>query len=896
MPDWTKEIVRALEPLELRPEREREIADELATHLEDRYCEALGHGAGEQAARTVALAELSDVLVPELRRVEQPWHAVAPLGSQRRGPLVGQLSLDLRYALRSLRLSPGFTVVSLLTLAIGIGACTLMLSAVSAVLLRPLPYRNPEQLVTFWGTAPEKGLPEVAYPTGLAALYRERAHTLESFAAYTGGYGFNLSGKGDAEHIEGAAVSAEFFHVLGVAPMLGRVPLVAEADRHGAARVAVLSHSLWMRHFGGDSSVIGRPIDLSGAPATVVGVMPAGFDFPDRSDLWVPLYLEPSAFNCWCYNMIGRMRPGVRPDDVRGDIASVTDVFAISRQDIFPGAKPGGTRIVAMPLTQRLVGSVERQLLILLAAVACVLLIACANIANLLLARTARRVRELAVRCCLGASPSRIATQLLTESVLLSFGGAAIGAVLAAWGTSALRQLPTKQFPRIDQVRVDPTVLAVTIGVALFAGILCGLVPAWRATRVDLQDAIKSGIKGSDARSSRRTSNSFVVAQFALSLVLLVAAGLLLRSYERLARVTTGYHTDDVLTARVGVPWPRYDSAGVVRVFYQRLVEQVRALPDVRAVGVASQIPLTGGNTQDNIIAEGREPLGPNEPVRVANVRLVTPGYFDAIGTPLLRGRGVLASDDEHAPHVAVIDELFAKHFWPGEDPIGKRFYHGGDTASTRLITVVGVVANVKHSRLDEPGDLQEYQPFAQFVYWDAFLVVRTTSQRVGLVGEIRRAMKAIDPSVPLYDVRTMREAVDQSLGTRRLTDVLLAGFSLTALVLAAIGIYGVMSLGVNGRLREFGIRLALGAKPGTVRGLVLWQASWLAFGGVLIGLIGALATTRYLRTLLFGVGPLDWLTFVGVAVLLTATALIASYLPARRATKADPILALKAE
>jgi putative ABC transport system permease protein len=486
--------------------------------------------------------------------------------------------------------------------------------------------------------------------------------------------------------------------------------------------------------------------------------------------------------------------------------------------------------------------------------------------------------------------------QLLTESMLLSLGGAGIGAVLAAWGTSVLRRLPTKQFPRIDQIHVDSVVLAATISVALLAGILCGVVPAWRATRVDLQDAIKSGMKGSDARSSRRTSNSFVVAQFALSLVLLVGAGLLLRSYERLSRVTMGYRTDDVLTGRVGVPWPRYDSARTVRVFYDRLVNQVRGLPGVRAVGIASDIPLTDGNLQDNIIAEGKEPRSPNEPVRVATIRLVTPGYFAAIGTPLLRGRVILPSDDEHAPHVAVVDELFARHFWPGEDPIGKRFYHGGDTGSTRLVTVVGVVANVKHLRLDEEGDLQVYQPFAQFVNWDSYLVVRTTADRAGLVAEVRRAMKGIDPSVPLFDVHTMRDAVDQSLGTRLLTNVLLAGFAITALILAAIGIYGVMSIGVNGRLREFGIRLALGAKPGTVRGLVLVQAGWLALGGIVIGLAGAFATTRYLRALLFGVGPLDWLTFGGVAVLLSATALLATYLPARRATRADPLSALRAE
>ena len=896
MPEWRHDITRVLAPLQLRPEREREIADELATHLDDRYCEALGRGASDDEARAVALAELSDVLAPELARVETAWRSGEPLGAPRRTRRLDMFSQDVRYALRSLRLSPGFTSVSILTLAIGIGACTLMMSAVNAVLLKPLPYRDPGSLAAFWGTAPEKGLPEVAYPPGLAAVLRDRAHTLETFAAYSGGYGFNLTSNGDVERIDGVAVSADFFRVLGVQPLLGRVPSVTEAERNGPARVVVLSYSLWMRRFGGDASLVGRTIDLSNSPVTVVGVMPAGFAFPDRSAAWIPLYLDPTAFNCWCYSMIGRMRPGLTPNDVRRDVARVVDDFAMSRQDVFPGAKPGNTRIVAMTLANHLVGGVQRQLWILLAAVGCVLLVACANIANLLLARTAARTRELAVRCCLGASPGRIATQLLTESMLLAIVGAAIGAAFAAWGTSALRHLPTRQFPRIDQVHVDLLVLAATAGIAFLTGALCGLVPAWRATRVDLQDAIKNGVKGSDTRSSRRVSNGFVVAQFALSLLLLVGAGLLLRSYERLANVDTGYRPDNVLVARVGVPYPRYDSARVVRTLYLRLIDQVRALPGVRAVGLASLVPLTPGNPQDNVVAEGKEPKSPNEPVRVANIRLVTADYFAAIGTPLERGRLFLPSDDERAPRVAVVDELFARHFWPGEDPIGKRFKHGGDKSANPWVTVIGIVPNIKHTRLDEEGDLQVYEHFLQFTTWNNYLVVRSADDRAGLVAEMRRALKSIDPTIPLYEVRTMREAVDLSLGTRRLTNVLLEGFSLTALILAAIGIYGVMSLGVNGRLREFGIRLALGAKPAAVRALVLRQAALLALGGVTVGLSGALVTTRYLRALLFGVGPLDWITFASVAALLAATALVASYIPARRATRADPMLALRAE
>jgi putative ABC transport system permease protein len=351
-----------------------------------------------------------------------------------------------------------------------------------------------------------------------------------------------------------------------------------------------------------------------------------------------------------------------------------------------------------------------------------------------------------------------------------------------------------------------------------------------------------------------------------------------------------------VLVARMQAPYPRYDSARVVRALYGRLLEQVRALPGVKAVGLASLVPLTPGNQQDNVIAEGKEPKSPNEPVRVANVRFVTADYFAAIGTPLRRGRLFAPSDDDRAPRVAIVDELFAQHFWPGEDPIGKRFKHGGDTSSGRWVTVIGVVANIKHNRLDETGDLQLYEHFAQRTTWSNYLVLRSSAERGGLVAELRRVLKSIDPMIPLFDVHTMRDAVDLSLGTRRMTNVLLVGFSLTALLLAAIGIYGVMSLGVSGRMREFGIRTALGAKPGAVRGLVLRQAAWMALAGVAVGLVGAVATTRYLRALLFGVGPLDWLTFASVALVLAATALLASYIPARRATRADPMLALRAE
>jgi putative ABC transport system permease protein len=784
-------------------------------------------------------------------------------------------------------------LVAIATLALGIGACTLIFSAVDGVLLRPLPFKEPDRLVTFWGTAPEKGLPEVDIPEGLGVLYRDRARTLEQFAAY-GTTGFNLTGNGEAERVDGAAVSIGFFGVFGVAPLLGRTPAPGE-DAVDAKPVAVLSHALWQRRFGGDSAIVGKPITLSGKVGTIIGVMPATFDMPGRSDVWVPLHLDPRQFDCWCYSTVARMKPGLTPEDVRAEMAAITDDFGLGRRDVFPDARRGGARIVVMPISDRLVGSVQRPLIVLLLAVGCVLLIACANIANLMLARTAMRSREFAVRCCLGASARRIAVQMFTESILLSSFGAAAGAIFALWGAKWLRTLPPTLFPRIDQVGVDGTVLAFTSAIAVLTGILCGLAPAIRATRIDLQDAIKNGVRGSSTRGTRRVSDGFVVLQFALSLILLVSAGLLLRSYRHLATMDAGYRPNDVVVGRIQLPYPRYDSASVVQGFYGNVMERVKAFPGVTAVGLASRVPLTRGNPQANVVAEGKEPK-PGEPVRVANIRSVTPGYLAAIGTPLLRGRDFTSGDNDGSVRVAIVDETFAKHFWPSGDAIGRRFKVQGDKSTRPWFSVIGIVPNIKHARLDEPPDLQVYEPFAQSTTWVNYVIVRTAAAPEGVIAELRRQVKALDPLVPVFDVHTMSSAVDASLATRRLTNILLTAFSITALLLAAIGIYGVISIAVHGRFREFGIRAALGARGSDVRSLVIRHAVILALAGVGVGLAGAIWATRLLQGLLYGVGRFDSATFIGVAIVLTATALAASYLPARRATRADPMLALRGE
>jgi predicted permease len=899
MPDWTWEIARRLAPLTLAPEREAEIVQELTQHLEDCYGDALAHGATPEVAQAQAVAELdgSDVLAAALEGVERVAAPSALVGGA--GPGAGRLAAlaqDGRYALRGLRQRPGFSALAILTLALGIGATTTLFSVVDAVLLRPLAFPHPEQLITFFGSAPDKGLEEVSYPEGLFLVYHDRARSMQSMAAFDR-WGTTLTGSGDPERLDAGFVSTDFFTVLGTRPLLGRT-FVADDAKSDTAVVAVLGHAVWQRRFGGDSGLVGRTIRLDNFPVEVIGVMPAGFDYPDRVEVWLPMRLRATTFNCWCLNTVARLAPGRTADQARAEVERITAAFAANRRDIFPSYQPGGPGgggTVAMSLLQRTVGNVRRPLVVVLAAGGFVLLIACANIATLLLARGAARQRELAVRCCLGASRRRIAAQLLSESLVLSSVGAALGILLSIWGIGALRHLGADAVPRLDQTSVDPRVLGFGVALALVTGVLFGLAPALRASRVDHQLALKDGGRASASAGSRRLSDAFVVAQFAVSLVLLISAGLALKSFRNLLAVDPGYRVSQVLVARVPVPYPRYANDTVVRLFYERLLDGVRSIPGVHSAGIADRVPLSPGNTQDNVIAEGHEPRA-GEPVLVANVRSVTPDYFAAIGTPLRAGRTFTAGDRTGALRVAVVDESFARHFWPGEDPLGKRFRYGGDTTAGRWITVVGVVANVKHSALDETPSLQLYEPFAQRTTWNDYLVVKSGLPSADLAHTLRATLGAIDPLIPLYDVHTMQAALDRSLATRRITDTLLFVFALAALLLAAIGIYGVVSISVNARVQEFGVRLALGAQARDLLRLVLRHGAALAGVGIAIGLVGAFWLTRFLESLLFGVGRFDGLTLAAGVVVLTAAALGASLGPARRAARADVVRALKAE
>jgi predicted permease len=592
---------------------------------------------------------------------------------------------------------------------------------------------------------------------------------------------------------------------------------------------------------------------------------------------------------------VGRLADGATVEDARRELERLRDGFALNRPDIFPNAKPGGTRIIAVPLTTRLAGDVRTPLWILLASVGLVLFIGCANVANLMLARAAQRDREFAVRCAMGASPRRIRAQLLTEAGLILTAGLATGLLLTWWSLRLIRSLPGDRIPRVDEVALDPSVLLFGIGTAIVAGLVFAVVPAMRASRVDLQTVLHDGTRASSAAGARLTSDAFVVTQLALSMILLSGAGLLLRSFDNLMRVDTGYRVGQVLTAQVALPFQRYPNDTAVKQFFRQAIEQIGALPGVIRVGAASRAPLTPGNPQNNVIAEGREPR-PNEPTLVANVRYVTPGYFDAIGTPISAGRAFNEGDNASSLPVAIVDQSLVDRYWPGEDPIGKRIRHGGDPARDKWLTIVGVVPNIKHNRLDEDVSLQVYEPAEQTALWSMHFVIRSAGSPEQLVPALRRVIVGLDPALPLFSVTTLERALARTLVPKRLTNGILTGFAVAAALLAAIGIYGVVSLNVNGRLREFGVRLALGAAPAQVMTVVLKGGARLAIIGVAIGTLAALVLTPFLQDLLFEVAARDVRTFMSVALLLMIFALFASYIPARRAMRADPAEALRAE
>ena len=803
---------------------------------------------------------------------------------------------DIRLALRGFAKKRAFTAIAVLTLALGIGANTAIFSVVNAVLLRPLPVKEPDRLMTFWHSAPSKGLKHVDLNDAMFAYYRDRTRVFESMAAYESGE-FALTGSGKPEVVPGAIVTFNYFNVLGREPLYGRT-FTAQEDTPGSNHVALLSYALWQRRFGGNRNIIGQSINLDNTPTTVVGIMPPDFDFPDPAEranssghmqLWVPKGLDPQDLNSWNLSVVGRLKPGATADDAHKEIDALYQGFnAEYGPRLGAGALGSSVTTIFLPLQRHIVGEVRRPLFILLGAIGLVLLVACANLTNLLLARAASRRRELAVRQCLGASALRIARQTLTESLLLSFFGTMVGVLMAVWIVTALKSLMSSQIPHVETARIDATVLLFTMAIMLLTGVLCGLAPALRAARINLQDAIKEGARGSTSGSNKRLNNAFVVSQLALSLVLLIGAALFLQSFRNLLSVNPGFRAENVLMARLALPEQKYKDKAATESFYEQLRRNVSGIPGVQAAELCQVVPFSGDGQGGPFTVEGFE----EQQWKVAWLRSSTPGYFAAMGMPILKGRGFETTDTDKSQPIAIVDETLARMYSPEGDLLGKRIRLGDGP----WLTIVGVVPNVKNRKLDEEAWPYIYRPYSQWIRRETMLVVRSSVDPTTIVSSIRQELAKLDPELPLANVSTVQQAMDRSLVTTRLTNSLLAGFAATALLLALMGIYGVMSLNVANRRNEFGIRLALGAQRANVLRMLLAQGLRLAIVGVALGLLAAIGFTRLLKGLLFGISASDPLTFVVIAVLLVGVALLACWIPARRATRVDPLEALRYE
>jgi putative ABC transport system permease protein len=815
---------------------------------------------------------------------------------------------DLRFAGRTLLKRPAFTFIAVLTLALGIGANTAIFSVVNSVLLAELPFADPERLTMVWASNPELaakvGLPDML-PVSPGDFYDwKKAGAFEKLAMMRTDR-LSLTGEGEPEQLNLVAVTGEFFQALGTPPLAGRA--IQPGDDGSKATVVVLSHAFWQRRFGGDRGVIGRTVRLDGNPMMVAGVMPpdfvfprgaqmpAGFGFAAEPDGWYPMAMTPEERQHRGNHSqlaIGLLKPG------RGIGAAQAEMDAISDrlEQTYPESQ--GWRSRVEPLREQLVGNVRPALLILLGAVGVVLLVACVNVANLLLAQAAARQKEIAVRTALGAGRGRMVRQLLTESALLALVGGAFGLLLASWGLRALVVWIPDNVPVSSEIPLDGRVLAFALAATFLAGALAGLVPAFQMTRPDLAETLRDGTRaGSGTARGARTRSALVVLETALAVLLVVGAGLLVRSFASLLAVDPGFRPEGVLTMNVALPGTKYPDVAQRAAFAEAVIERLRALPGVTAAGMVSNLPMSGEESIDAVVIEGAPPPKPGE-VPLADYRSATPGYFEAMGIRLLQGRLFNPGDGAQAPRVAVIDATMARAYWPGTDPLGKRFRRGlyGDKEKAPWLTVIGVVDNVRHSGLHVEPRPQMYFAQAQSPAGGMYFAVRTGRDPESLIADARAAVFAVDRDQPVTKILTMEQVVFESLAGRRFNMVLLGIFAGLALVLAAVGIYGITSYSVVQRTREMGLRMALGAQPWTVLALVLREAGKLTALGLAAGLALALAATRLMASLLFGVGSADPATFAAVAVGLAAVALLAAYLPGRRATQVDPMVALRAD
>jgi putative ABC transport system permease protein len=874
-------------PLWGRRDREEELEEEIRSHLQMAARDRVERGETEKQAQAAARREFGNAgLVKEVTR--EMWG----------GASLERLGQDLRFGLREMAKNPGFTLIAVTTLALGIGANTTIFSVVNAVWLRPLPYPAADQLVLIRhrNTKIAGRLDELT-PGNYLDL-RRRNKSFEQMAAFVS-RDFNLTEAGEPERLTGQRVSTALFPLLKTQPSLGRVFTEAD-DQDGAARVVILSHGLWQRRFGGQADIVGQTLTLDEQRYTVVGVMPPGFSFPEKStELWVPIALPPDAVNdrvSYYLDAIARLKTSVPLEQAQVE----ADVVANNLAQAYPKSNTD-LGFSVLPMHALLVSGFKQSLLVLLGSVAFVLLIACVNVANLLLARAAVREKELAVRAALGAGRQRLIRQLLTESTLLAFCGGALGLLFAVWGSNALKLIsPSGQgrVPRLDEVSLDFSVLAFTLGVACLTAIIFGLVPALQISRPDLHRILKEGERGSSSAVGQRLRGMLVIAEVALSLVLLVGAGLLMRSLLRLQNVDPGFKPEGLLTLRIEQSADKAKDLARAVSFHQQVLERVRNLPGVESASVVNAAPIASPYLRSALLFEDRPDSLPGQ-AQLANNRVISPDYFRTLGIPLVKGGLLSAQDTLEAPPVAIINQAMARRFWGKEDPLGKRFRPAARNAPGPWLTVVGVVGDVRQGGLDFDSFPEFYRPFTQeHQTWarPRTLFIRTNLDPLSLVASVKNQIWAVDKDQTINDVRTMEEIVARSLSPRRFNLWLLGAFAALAMVLASVGIYGVISYAVSQRTREIGVRIALGAQPRDILQLVVKQGLVLTLSGIAIGLAAAFALTRWLESLLFAVSKTDPLTFASVALLLTLVALLACYVPARRATKVDPMIALRGE
>ncbi|HET7217273.1 MAG TPA: ABC transporter permease [Vicinamibacterales bacterium] len=901
MRDWLRYVRQRLSLPELTPEREARIVRELAAQLEDFYRDAVAGGASDEDADAYARRQIEDwdrmaraVRVadrpharPALeRRLDRMTDAHATSVHRQPGAVLmfANMIRDARYAVRQLVRTPGFTVVAILTVALAIGASSTMFSVVNGVLLRPLPFPNPERLVRVHEVLQRFGRFSVAPANFLD--WRQQTTVFEHIIAYNSS-GATLNDNGNAVRLTGALVSWNTFDLLRVAPALGR-SFRADEEAAGKDTVIVISHSLWQNRLGGDADVLGRSLNLNGAPVTIVGVMPPDFDFPTGAEFWRPLSFAPNPTRGGHFlAVIARLKPGVAIEQAGAEMKTIAERLAVQ----YPKQSAGETAEVVF-LHDQIVGSIRPALLTLLAAVGVVILIACANVANLLLVRASVREKEIAIRTALGAGRKRLVMQMLAESLVLAFAGGALGVLLAYFAIPPIQTLSAGSIPRAKSISIDATVLAFATGISILTGILFGLAPAWQVSRSSLGSVLKEGGRTSIVSGGRWVRNGLLVAEVAMSIVLLAGAILLLRSFARLTNVDPGFRPEHVLAFRIGLPEATYPEDHNRIAFFDRLIGSLESIPEVASAGMIQALPMRGDYLLSFTI-QGRPAAKPNEEPS-ANHRVVSPHYFKTLGIPLLRGRTFTPQDAQKSPMVAIVDQKFVDRYFPEEDPIGKGIDIGNGTDG--FYEIVGVVGNVRQASMDANPEPTMYVPYTQDVFSSMWVVARSNGDPSDLVANARAAVRSIDATLPAYAMTPLPAVISDSLAQRRFSMLLLGTFALLALFLAAVGLYGVVAYTVSQRTQEIGLRMAIGAQRGDVLRMVVGGGMKLAVLGVVIGIASALAMAQVVATMLYEIKPFDPASYTATATILIAVAALACYVPARRATRVDPVVAMRQE